>query len=197
MPSGERLSHLADPKKLDLARAGLLLSPQIPMLWMGEKWSASTPFLFFVDFAPDEALNKAVREGRRKEFKSFAAFADDTSVISDPTMAETFAASKLDWSERERSPHREVLAETTRLLALRRDIVVPLAVVGLPRRKGGSAQGPMWSTAPGPTRAGPCASSPMSARRRSRSRAVTRPWSGATRLERLRATWVLPGRVSS
>ena len=127
---GERLSHLADPARLDLARAGLLLAPQIPMLWMGEEWSASTPFLFFVDFAPDEDLNKAVREGRRKEFKSFAAFADDTSVIPDPTEAETFAASKLDWAERERSPHREVLAETTRLLALRRDVVVPLAKSG-------------------------------------------------------------------
>ena len=78
---GERLSHLADPKKLDLARAGLLLSPQIPMLWMGEEWSASAPFLFFVDFAPDADLNKAVRDGRRREFKSFAAFADDTSKI--------------------------------------------------------------------------------------------------------------------
>ncbi|WP_238295958.1 malto-oligosyltrehalose trehalohydrolase, partial [Methylobacterium soli] len=123
---GERLSHLAAPEKLDLARAGLLLAPQIPMLWMGEEWSASTPFLFFVDFAPDAELNKAVREGRRREFKSFAAFADDTSVIPDPTEAKTFLDSKLDWSERARSPHREVLAETTRLLSLRRAHVVPL-----------------------------------------------------------------------
>ena len=123
---GERLSHLADPGRLDLARAGLLLAPQIPMLWMGEEWSASTPFLFFVDFAPDAALNKAVREGRRREFKSFAAFADDTSVIPDPTEAKTFPDLKLDWSERERSPHREVLAETTRLLALAPRARVPL-----------------------------------------------------------------------
>ncbi len=101
---GERLSHLADPAKLALARAGFLLAPQIPMLWMGEEWSASTPFLFFVDFAPDEELNKAVRDGRRKEFKSFAAFADDTSKIPDPTEEETFLHSKLDWSERDRSP---------------------------------------------------------------------------------------------
>ncbi|WP_430910240.1 malto-oligosyltrehalose trehalohydrolase [Methylobacterium sp. sgz302541] len=127
---GERLSHLADPRKLDLARAGLLLAPQIPMLWMGEEWSASTPFLFFVDFAPDEELNKAVREGRRREFKSFAAFADDTSAIPDPTEEKTFSESKLDWSERERSPHREVLAETTRLLRLRRESVVPLLKSG-------------------------------------------------------------------
>ena len=124
---GERLSHLTDGDKLALARAGFLLAPQIPMLWMGEEWSASTPFLFFVDFAPDEDLNRAVREGRRREFKSFAAFADDTSVIPDPTEAKTFADSKLDWSERERSPHREVLADTTHLLRLRREIVVPLS----------------------------------------------------------------------
>ncbi|TXQ90864.1 malto-oligosyltrehalose trehalohydrolase, partial [Escherichia coli] len=109
---GERLSALSDPDKLSLARAGLLLAPQIPMLWMGEEWSATAPFLFFVDFAPDEELNKAVREGRRREFKSFAAFADDTSVIPDPTAEQTFLDSKLDWSEPERQPHRGVWADT-------------------------------------------------------------------------------------
>ncbi|MCJ2082863.1 malto-oligosyltrehalose trehalohydrolase [Methylobacterium sp. J-090] len=123
---GERLSALSDPAKLALARAGLLLSPQIPMLWMGEEWSASTPFLFFVDFAPDEELNKAVREGRRREFKSFAAFADDTSVIPDPTEAKTFTDSRLDWSEAERAPHRGVWADTRNLLQIRHQTVVPL-----------------------------------------------------------------------
>ncbi|MER2252860.1 malto-oligosyltrehalose trehalohydrolase [Methylorubrum podarium] len=123
---GERLSHLSDPKKLALARAGLLLAPQIPMLWMGEEWSASAPFLFFVDFAPDEELNKAVREGRRREFKSFAAFADDTSVIPDPTEAKTFEDSKIDWDEAETEPHRAVWADTRNLLQIRRQSVVPL-----------------------------------------------------------------------
>ncbi|WP_342150682.1 malto-oligosyltrehalose trehalohydrolase [Methylorubrum sp. SB2] len=123
---GERLSHLADPGKLALARAGLLLAPQIPMLWMGEEWSASAPFLFFVDFAPDEELNKAVREGRRREFKSFAAFADDTSVIPDPTEEKTFSDSKIDWDEAEREPHRAVWADTRNLLQIRHQNVVPL-----------------------------------------------------------------------
>lgn len=123
---GERLNHLADPQKLALARAGLLLAPQIPMLWMGEEWSASAPFLFFVDFAPDEALNKAVREGRRREFKSFAAFADDTSVIPDPTEEKTFTDSKIDWDEAEREPHRAVWADTRNLLQIRHQNVVPL-----------------------------------------------------------------------
>ncbi len=40
------------------------------MLWMGEEWSATAPFLFFVDFAPDEELNKAVREGRRGSLRA-------------------------------------------------------------------------------------------------------------------------------
>ncbi|GJE17076.1 malto-oligosyltrehalose trehalohydrolase [Methylobacterium marchantiae] len=123
---GERLSALSDPYKLSLARAGLLLAPQIPMLWMGEEWSATAPFLFFVDFAPDEELNKAVREGRRREFKSFAAFADDTSVIPDPTAEQTFLDSKLDWSEPERQPHRGVWADTRNLLQIRHQSVVPL-----------------------------------------------------------------------
>ncbi|ACL62285.1 malto-oligosyltrehalose trehalohydrolase [Methylobacterium nodulans] len=125
---GERLSHLADPQRLALARAGLLLAPQIPMLWMGEEWSASAPFLFFVDFAPDEDLNRAVRDGRRREFRHFAAFADEekAKAIPDPTAEDTFRRSKIDWAERERSPHREVLADTASLLALRRAEIVPL-----------------------------------------------------------------------
>lgn len=136
---GERLNQLADPRKLALARAGLLLSPQIPMLWMGEEWSASAPFLFFVDFAPDEELNKAVREGRRREFKSFAAFADDTSVIPDPTEKATFEASRIDWTEAERAPHREVWADTRNLLQIRHQTIVPLAKSGF---RGASATVP-------------------------------------------------------
>ncbi|MFE1602806.1 malto-oligosyltrehalose trehalohydrolase [Methylobacterium sp. ID0610] len=125
---GERLSHLADPQRLALARAGWLLAPQIPMLWMGEEWSASAPFLFFVDFAPDEELNRAVREGRRREFRSFAAFSDEekAKTIPDPTAEETFRRSTLDWAERTRPPHRAVLEDTTALLALRRAEIVPL-----------------------------------------------------------------------
>ena len=127
---GERLSVLAAPEKLALARAGLLLSPQIPMLWMGEEWSATAPFLFFVDFAPDEDLNKAVREGRRREFKSFAAFADDTSVIPDPTDRKTFEESKIDWTEAEREPHRSIWADTRNLIQIRQQTVVPLLKSG-------------------------------------------------------------------
>ncbi|MCB5177369.1 malto-oligosyltrehalose trehalohydrolase [Microvirga lenta] len=124
---GERIGDLASPERLALARAGLLLSPQIPLLYMGEEWAASTPFLYFVDFAEDEALSNAVREGRRREFANFKSFAEGGhDQIPDPTLEETFTRSKLDWQERSKSPHAEVLAETRRLLELRQAEVVPL-----------------------------------------------------------------------
>jgi maltooligosyltrehalose trehalohydrolase len=124
---GERLNALASPERLALARAGLLLSPQIPLLFMGEEWGASAPFLFFVDF-DDEELSTAVREGRRREFAQFPAFADPeaTARIPDPTAGESFDRSKLDWDERERPAHAEILADTRRLLELRQAEIVPL-----------------------------------------------------------------------
>ncbi len=125
---GDRLSALADPDRLALARAGLLLSPQIPMLFMGEEWSASAPYQFFVDFSPDEDLSRAVREGRRREFQHFAAFSDPgaSETIPDPTAEPTFSRSTLDWEEASREPHASVLDDTRRLLALRREHVIPL-----------------------------------------------------------------------
>ncbi len=125
--AGDRLSSLAPEEKLRLARAGLLLAPQIPMLFMGEEWSASTPFQFFVDFSDDPELSRAVRDGRRREFQHFAAFAEGaTTEVPDPTDEATFRRSVLDWSERDAPDHAAVLADTRALLALRREHVVPL-----------------------------------------------------------------------
>jgi maltooligosyltrehalose trehalohydrolase len=125
---GERLSHLIPPERLRLARAGLLLAPQVPMLYMGEEWDASTPFLFFVDFSDDEALSTAVREGRRREFAKFKAFAEQHGgePVPDPTSEETFRRSRLDWEEATRAPHTEARSEVKHLLQLRRHEVVPL-----------------------------------------------------------------------
>lgn len=123
---GDRLA--AEPGRLALARAALLLTPQIPMLFMGEEWGAGTAFQFFVDFADDPDLSRAVREGRRREFRKFAAFADEAVAarIPDPTAESTFLASKLDWDEATRAPHEATLIETRRLLAARQASVVPL-----------------------------------------------------------------------
>jgi maltooligosyltrehalose trehalohydrolase len=125
---GERIFELAPPERLALARAGLLLSPQIPLLFMGEEWAAATPFLFFVDFSDDPELSGAVREGRRREFADFKSFAEQHGErqIPDPTDEATFRLSRLDWSESSRLPHAEIREEVRRLLRLRRNEVVPL-----------------------------------------------------------------------
>jgi malto-oligosyltrehalose trehalohydrolase len=122
---GERLVALTDPEKLRALAACVLLAPAPPLLFMGEEWGASAPFLFFCDFGAE--LAEAVRNGRRAEFGRMAAFADAAARerIPDPNAEATFAASKLDWSERERAPHAQWLALHRELLALRRRWIVP------------------------------------------------------------------------
>ncbi|MDB5642109.1 MAG: malto-oligosyltrehalose trehalohydrolase [Hyphomicrobiales bacterium] len=125
---GDRLSSLTEPHKLALAHAVLILGPQIPMLFMGEDWSASTPFQFFVDFGDDPDLSAAVRDGRRREFARFSAFSaeEHASSIPDPTDVATFNASTLRWEERMRTPHAQKLQEMRELIALRQTHVTPL-----------------------------------------------------------------------
>lgn len=122
---GDRLSHIVPEEKLDLARAALLLAPQIPLLFMGEEWAASAPFQFFVDF-PDEEVSNAVRDGRRREFEAFEAFTGLGDRVPDPTASATFLRSKIDWGERRTAPHSGVLSNVRTLLALRRREIVPL-----------------------------------------------------------------------
>ena len=117
---GDRIAALADPSLLSAAYACVLLSPHVPMLFMGEEWAASTPFLYFCDFEGE--LAAAVAKGRRAEFGRFAAFADEAAQarIPDPNDEATFMASKLRWDERDKSPHRERLTLIRELLAVRR-----------------------------------------------------------------------------
>ena len=91
---GERLTRLVAPDRLRAAMGLLLLSPQIPMLFMGEEDGSASPFLFFTGFHDD--LADAVREGRRREFTKFPAFADPQAraQIPDPNALTTFEASK-------------------------------------------------------------------------------------------------------
>jgi maltooligosyltrehalose trehalohydrolase len=91
---GERLTSLASPERLRAAMGLLLLAPQIPMLFMGEEDGSTSPFLFFTDFHDD--LADAVREGRRREFAKFPAFADPQArqAIPDPNDKATFEASR-------------------------------------------------------------------------------------------------------
>ncbi len=122
---GERLSMLAPPEAVRAAVAVLLLAPSRPLLFMGEEWAASTPFLFFCDFEPE--LARLVTEGRRREFAGFPEFADpaERERIPDPSAPETFARCILNWNERETEPHRSMLAHYRTLLGLRARHIAP------------------------------------------------------------------------
>ncbi len=113
---GERSAALMSPGRLRIGAALVLTAPFVPMLFQGEEWAASTPFQYFTDHQ-DPELGRAVSEGRRGEFASFGWKAED---VPDPQDPQTFARSKLDWGERARSPHREMLDWHRALIALRR-----------------------------------------------------------------------------
>jgi maltooligosyltrehalose trehalohydrolase len=116
---GERLSKDVSLEAYCSASMLLLFLPMTPLLFMGQEWAASSPFLYFTDH--DEELGKLVSQGRREEFKAFAAFSDPKlrEQIPDPQAPETFTRSKLAWNEREAPGHDRVLALYRRLLALR------------------------------------------------------------------------------
>ena len=122
---GERLGALAPPAAVDALLACILLAPAPPLLFMGEEFDASSPFLFFCDFGPD--LAAAVAAGRREEFKRFARFRDPAAraAIPDPNDPQTFERSKLAWGERATGRHSARLALCRELLALRREHIVP------------------------------------------------------------------------
>lgn len=115
---GERLITLTDRERYLALTALLLLAPETPLLFMGQEYGASTPFLFFTDHAPE--LGRMVTAGRRKEFAAFPAFQDPArrERIPDPQAIETFMRSKLDPAERARNAPIERLHRD--LLALRR-----------------------------------------------------------------------------
>jgi malto-oligosyltrehalose trehalohydrolase len=122
---GERIGALAPPAALRAAEQVLLLSPALPLLFMGEEWGADEPFLYFCDFEGD--LADAVRRGRRREFASFAAFRDEAARerIPDPCDPATFERSVLRWEALDREPHRTILAHHRHLLEVRRREIVP------------------------------------------------------------------------
>ncbi len=116
---GERLHTLAGLDAFCAASLLLLFLPATPMLFMGQEWAASAPFLYFSDHAGE--LGMRVSHGRRQEFGHFSAFRDaDIAQIPDPQAESTFLRSKLDWSERRWPEHAQTLALYRRALELRR-----------------------------------------------------------------------------
>jgi maltooligosyltrehalose trehalohydrolase len=115
---GRRLHQLAAPARHRAMTAWLLLGPATPMLFQGQEFSSSKPFLFFADHKPE--LAAAVGKGRVEFLAQFPSLTDDRVVRALPAPAdeETFNACKLDAGERE--THREAYALHRDLLALRR-----------------------------------------------------------------------------
>jgi maltooligosyltrehalose trehalohydrolase len=127
---GERLPALCPAPALKAATALLLLSPMIPLMFMGDEWAASEPFLFFTSHHGE--LADAVREGRRSEFADFAAFADEKrrETIPDPNDPKTFEACRpafdaVDLETDIGLDHRSWLELYRELLALRHQHIVP------------------------------------------------------------------------
>jgi maltooligosyltrehalose trehalohydrolase len=114
---GERLSQLVDFETLKLCAALVLLSPYVPLLFMGEEYGEDSPFLYFVSHSDDE-LVEAVRKGRKEEFASF----DWTGEIPDPQSPDTFVRSKIGWEKRWLGPNSVLLNFYRTLIGLRREI---------------------------------------------------------------------------
>lgn len=113
---GERLSSLANFESLKLAAGANLLSPFVPLLFMGEEYGETSPFLYFTSHG-DPDLAAAVRRGRAEEFRSF----HWAGELPDPQAESTFANSRLKRNLAEAEPHRSLLRFYQMLLRFRRE----------------------------------------------------------------------------
>lgn len=117
---GERITHMTSPSRYRALTALMLLAPATPMLFMGQEFGASNPFLYFADFA-DTALAASVHKGRKEFLAQFPSYASDEAqaVVPDPVDPSTFTRSKLSFSERQ--THAPLYLFHQDLLRLRRE----------------------------------------------------------------------------
>jgi maltooligosyltrehalose trehalohydrolase len=137
--SGERLHRRTSPGRLRAATAMLLLGPETPMLFQGQEFGASTPFLYFADQKPE--LARAVTAGRLEFLSQFPSLATPEAQerLSAPSDPQTFVSCKLDWTERGRNA--EILRLHRDLVRLRQDDAV-LSRCGTGRSIEGAVLGP-------------------------------------------------------
>ncbi|HXH82383.1 MAG TPA: malto-oligosyltrehalose trehalohydrolase [Candidatus Tectomicrobia bacterium] len=119
---GHRRHLLTSPGRYKAMTALMLLGPGTPLLFQGQEFGASAPFLYFADHKPE--LARQVRRGRADFLRQFPALAapEMQEQLPDPADRDTFERSRLDLSERER--HAETYALHRDLLALRREDAV-------------------------------------------------------------------------
>jgi maltooligosyltrehalose trehalohydrolase len=114
--TGDRISATLPPGLLKVAAGIVLTAPFTPMLFMGEEWGATTPWQYFTDHS-DPRLGQAVADGRRAEF---ARHGWAPAEVPDPQDEASYLRSKLDWSQLDAEPHRDLLTWYRELIALRR-----------------------------------------------------------------------------
>ena len=117
--TGDRLQHIIGVDRTKAALGLVLTAPFIPMLFQGEEYAASTPFLYFADHE-DPEMAKRVSQGRKKDF---AAFGWDEAQIPNPEDLSTFTDSKLKWAEVTEPLHADMLNWTRALIKLRRSSI--------------------------------------------------------------------------
>ena len=111
---GDRLAALVDFERLKLAAATVILSPFIPLLFMGEEYGESAPFMYFVSHS-DPDLVRGVREGRQQEFRAFGW----DKEVPDPQSLEVFQQSTLNWQQAETKQGRALRSLYRQLIQLR------------------------------------------------------------------------------
>jgi maltooligosyltrehalose trehalohydrolase len=115
--AGDRLSQSLSLDQLKLAAGTVLLSPFVPLLFMGEEYGEKAPFQYFVSHG-DSALIEAVRRGRKEEFAKFGW----TGKVPDPQDESTFLGSQLNWDLQNEGEHRVLWNFYRELLRLRREL---------------------------------------------------------------------------
>ena len=117
--TGDRLTTLAAPELVEIAVVLLCVAPTTPMLFMGDEYGETNPFLYFTSH-PEPDLADAVRTGRREEFAAFTAFSE--TEVPDPQNPTTYERSRLDWSRANAPEGRRRRELWARLLRLRREV---------------------------------------------------------------------------
>ncbi len=112
---GERSARLFSFEMQKLMAAAVMTAPYLPMLFMGEEYGETNPFLYFVNHT-DPELAEAVKNGRKAEFEVFHAKGE----APDPNIEETFLRSKLQWGLITQEPHQTLLAYYKKLIGLRK-----------------------------------------------------------------------------
>lgn len=117
---GERTSKLVSFELLKVMAATVLMSPYLPLLFMGEEYGETNPFQYFVSHSGKQ-LVQAVREGRRKEFQ---AFHHEGEEVPDPQAEETFSRSKLQWNILKDQQHETLFRYYQHLISIRKQLPV-------------------------------------------------------------------------